>query len=381
MKIGIITHPLIYNYGGILQNYALQQVLKEMGHEVYTIDRLTETALKTKVLSLGKRSLLKLSGKKVKLRGWQTKEEFDIINRNTRGFVKQYIKTTESITTNDEIDKLHRKYDFDAYIVGSDQVWRRNQARGNNLEFLDFLEDNDNVKKAAYSASFGVSEWEFNEEETKRFQKLAPLFDAISVREDAGVQLCKEYLKVDAQHLVDPTMLVKKDNFISLVEDANIKKSDGELFCYVLDRNKGKNALIEHISDGLGLEAFEVLPEQNYRMELQDDFDINKCVFPKLEKWLRAFMDAEFIITDSFHGTAFSILFNKSFIAIVNKRRGASRFYSLLKTFGLENRVISEEDPIDPSLIREEIDFTKVNEILSDEREKSMRFLREALDD
>src|SRR5690554_5401891 len=215
MKIGIITHPIIYNYGGILQNYALQQILKEMGHEVYTIDKLTETPLKTKILSLGKRSLLKLSGKKVKLRGWQTKEESDIINKNTRDFVKQYITTTESIMSNAEVNKLHQKYDFDAYIVGSDQVWRRSGTRGNNLEFLSFLENNKTVKKIAYAASFGTSEWEYTEEETKKFQQLAPLFDAISVREDDGIQLCKEYLKVDAQHLVDPTMLLTKDDFIS----------------------------------------------------------------------------------------------------------------------------------------------------------------------
>lgn len=381
MKIGIITHPLIYNYGGILQNYALQQVLKELGHEVYTVDRLPETALKTKVLSLGKRSLLRISGKKVKLRGWQTKKEGDIINSNTRGFVKKYINTTDKIISNSEVNKLHKKHGFDAYIVGSDQVWRRSGARGNNLEFFDFLENNDKVKKVAYSASFGVSEWEFNEEETKKFQQLAQLFDAISVREDAGVQLCKDYLKVDAQHLVDPTMLLTKDKFVSLVEAANINKSEGKLFSYVLDRNSKKRAIIKHISDGLRLEPFEVMPEQNYKMELEDGFDIHKCVFPKIEQWLRAFMDAEFVITDSFHGTAFSILFNKPFIAIVNKKRGASRFYSLLKTFGLENRAITEEESIDLSLIREEIDFVEVNKILDKEREKSRIFLKEALND
>lgn len=381
MKIGIITHPLIYNYGGILQNYALQQVLKEMGHEVYTIDRLPETSPKIKILSLGKRSLLKLMGKNIKLRGWQTKEESEIINSNTRGFVKKYINITENIINNAEVNKLHKKYDFDAYIVGSDQVWRRSGARGNNREFLEFLKENDEVKKVAYSASFGVSEWEFNEEETKKFQKLAQLFDSISVREDAGVQLCKDYLKVDAQHLVDPTMLLTKDKFVSLVEAANINISNGNLFTYVLDRNKNKRAVIKNISDTLGLEVFEVMPEQNYRMELEDGFDIHKCVFPKIEQWLRAFMDAEFVITDSFHGTAFSILFNKPFIAIVNEKRGASRFYSLLKTFGLENRVINEDESIDLSLIGEEIDFVEVNKILDKEREKSRIFLKEALND
>lgn len=381
MKIGIITHPIIYNYGGILQNYALQQVLKNMGHEVYTIDKHIETAFKTKVLSLGKRSLLKLTGKNVKLRGWQTKEESNIINSNTRSFVEQYITTTNSIIANSEVNKLHEKYRLDAYVVGSDQVWRRNEARGNDLEFLSFLEHNKDVKKIAYAASFGVSEWEFKEEETIKFKRLAQLFDAISVREDSGVKLCENFLNVEAQHLIDPTMLLLKDNFVSLVKAANINKSKGNLFTYVLDRSTEKKEVIKRISDELGMNPFEVMPEQNYKMDLEDNFDIHKCVFPKIEQWLRAFMDAEYVITDSFHGTAFAIIFNKPFISIVNKRRGASRFYSLLKTFGLENRAISEEDSIDLNLIKEQIDFTKVNKILFDEREKSMRFLKEVLND
>src|SRR5690554_6820936 len=230
MKIGIITHPVIYNYGGILQNYALQQVLKDMGHEVYTIDRLPKTKLIIKILSVGKRALLKLTGKKVKLRSWQTQKESDIINKNTRGFVKKYIQTTSSIFTDTEIKKIHKKYDFDAYIVGSDQVWRRNDAHGNNDEFLAFLKNNNQVKKIAYSASFGVSEWEFNGEETKRFQKLAKLYDAISVRENAGLELCKNYLNEEAQHLVDPTMLLTKEKFISLVEKKKLKKMKDRSF-------------------------------------------------------------------------------------------------------------------------------------------------------
>src|SRR5690554_5847858 len=251
MKIGIITHPIIYNYGGILQNYALQQVLIEMGHEVYTIDRLPKTKLIIKILSVGKRTLLRLTGKKVKLRSWQTQKESDIINKNTRGFVQKYINTTTSIYSDAKINQIHEKYNFDAYIVGSDQVWRRNDAHGNNTEFLHFLANNKKVKKIAYSASFGVSEWEFNAEETKRFKELAQLFDAISVREDAGVSLCKNHLNVKAEHLVDPTMLLSKDKFISLVENENIKKSEGTLFSYVLDRNKNKNQIINQVSEKL----------------------------------------------------------------------------------------------------------------------------------
>jgi hypothetical protein len=379
MRIGIITHPLLYNYGGILQNYALQQVLIESGHEVNTIDKVSNTSIKTKIVSLGKRSLLKITGRKVKLRGWQTKYESAVINKNTRGFVKKYISTTGVITNNDEVDVLFKKHNFDAFIVGSDQVWRRSAVRGNHLEFLAFLEGNNNVKKIAYSASFGVSEWEYNEAETIKYSKLAQLFHSISVREDEGIQLCKTYLNVNAQHLIDPTMLLSKDKYVSLVESSNVDKSKGKLFSYVLDRNDKKKKIIKTISEELSLESFEVMPEQNYKFEISHGFDINKCVYPKIEQWLKAFIDAEFVITDSFHGAAFAIIFNKPFIAIVNEKRGASRFYSLLRTFGLENRSINQEESISPFLINEEIDFLKVNTILKEEIKKSMSFLNEAL--
>lgn len=381
MKIGIITHPILYNYGGILQNYALQQILKESGHEVSTIDRIPETPFKTKVLSLGKRSLQKLSGKKVRLRGWQTKKESKIIYRNTRAFVDQYINTTECITAHSQIHKIHKVHNFDAYIVGSDQVWRRSGTRGNKLEFLSFLEGNEKVKKIAYSASFGVSEWEYTEEETKKYRELAQLFDAISVREDSGVVLCNRYLDVKADHLVDPTMLLLEKEYTSLVDAADISKSRGDLFVYVLDRNEEKDKFIDRIAIEKDLKAFEVMPEQNFRMELTDRFDINKCVFPPVEQWLRAFMDAKFVVTDSFHGTAFALLFNKPFISILNKKRGASRFHSLLKMFQLENRVFSEGSPFDMNIVNEFIDFGRVDSILKEEKKKSDRFLKEALND
>ena len=217
--------------------------------------------------------------------------------------------------------------------------------------------------------------------ETKKIQKLALLFDAISVREEDGKRLCTDYLKVEAKHLIDPTMLLKKENFVSLVEASEFSSSSGNMFTYVLDRNDKKYELINIVSGELDLIPFEVLPEQNFRMEFDKSFDINKCVFPKIEQWLRGFMDAEFVITDSFHGTAFSILFNKPFIAIVNKRRGASRFYSLLRTFGLENRAVAEGESIDLSLVTNKIDFDIINSILNIEREKSLKFLNESLND
>lgn len=381
MKIGIITHPLINNYGGILQNYALQQVLKDMGHEVLTVDRIPNTPLKIKFLSLCKRSFLKLRGKKVKLRAWQKKSESKIVNGNTRSFVRKYIDTTYKITKKTEILKLHRKYNFDAYIVGSDQVWRRNETRGNDLEFLGFIENENSIRKISYAASFGSNEWEYKEDETKRFANLAQKFDAVSVREDEGIQLCAKYLNIEAKHHIDPTLLLNKEKYISLVESSDVSKSVGSLFCYILDRSTQKTTIIERISKKKDLISFEVLPEQDFRMILNNGFDIYKCVFPPIEQWLRAFIDAEFVVTDSFHGTVFAIIFNKPFIAIVNKRRGASRFYSLLNMFDLKSRLIDLEDDLVnlDGIISQKIDFQKVQQKIDFQKEIAYNYLKTSL--
>ncbi|PRY88367.1 polysaccharide pyruvyl transferase family protein [Mongoliibacter ruber] len=381
MKIGIITHPIINNYGGILQNYALQQVLIELGHDVYTIDRIPTTPIKIKTFSFGKRFLLMLKGKSVKLRGWLTKEESDLINRNTRSFVKGHIKLTESFSQNSKINQIHQKYMFDAYIVGSDQVWRRSSVRGNNLEFLDFLKNNNQVKKIAYSASFGVSNWEFTKKETERFKDLIQFFDGVSVREDDGVVMCKKFLNVDAKHLIDPSMLLSKEKYLSLLKKRNFKQDKERLFVYVLDRNQKKNDIINGVSEAIKLKGFEVMPSQSFALENEKSFDLEKCIFPEVEQWIEGFANAEFVITDSFHGTAFSVIFNKPFLAIINEKRGASRFYSLLKTFGLENRLITENSSNFLEVAKTEIDFSDVNKILELEKEKSIRFLNDILND
>ncbi|SEM43861.1 Polysaccharide pyruvyl transferase [Chryseobacterium taichungense] len=373
MKIAIITHPLKNNYGGILQNWALQQVLKRGGNEVYSIDKLQKLPLKTKILSFLKNFLLKISGKNVKLKNWLSDKDTNIIDCNTREFVKNEIVLTETIFNNSQVDRLHNKYMFNCYIVGSDQVWRRNQVRTNDLEFLEFLKENNKVKKIAYAASFGVDFWEFNEKETLKYKKLAKLFDAISVREDSGVNLCNDYLKVEAEQVIDPTLLLSKDDYIKLVNKAAIEKSEGNLFCYILDKNNHKNNIVEIVAREKKLKAFEVMPKYKYNSVENDN--IENCVFPKVETWIRAFMDAEFVVTDSFHGTAFSIIFNKPFIAILNKQRGASRFYSLLKLFSLEDRIIIAENEFNKEILNRDLDYDKVNSKLQVLKSNALNFI------
>lgn len=376
MKIGILTQPLHNNYGGLLQNYALQTALRKLGHESQTINIKNRENLKfRKYASLLKRTVLKLSGQKIRVRAWPTEEEKEIISKYTQQFIKKNITTTDLITKKLD-EKLIDKYSFDAYIVGSDQVWRPKYSPQMSTYFLDFLENNYGVKKIAFAASFGVDEWEFTDPQTKEYKRLIKLFNAISVREDTAVELCKKHFGVDAAHMLDPTMLLARNEYISLVEKEKIEKSSGNLFTYILDSTNDKNSIIEKISNKYNLKAFSVM--QPKRFSDLNRNGIDECVFPPVEEWIRGFMDAEFVVTDSFHGTVFSFIFNKPFISIANESRGTTRFTSLLKLFQLEDRLVHSLSDFNLTGYKE-INWENVNSILEREKTSSIQFLKENL--
>lgn len=375
MKIGILTQPLEHNYGGILQNYALQTVLSELGHEACTINiagRRFQNPLRI-LASAAKRFFLRILGEDIKIKIWYTVKESNIISQATQQFVIKNVKTTDRIRK--KVDsKLLEKYSFDAYIVGSDQVWRPRYSPQLATYFLDFLKNDTSVKKIAYAASFGVSDWEFTNVQNKKYGSLLKQFDAVSVREDTAIDLCDRYFGLYPIHVLDPTMLLNREIYISLAVKENVKENKGNLFTYILDKGIEKNRIVELVSQKYDLNAFSVMQKINYL----EDGDINDRVFPPVEEWIRGFVDAQFVVTDSFHGTVFSILFNKPFIAIVNKGRGLTRFTSLLKLFQLEDRMVDSFDNFNFDSFNE-IDWNKTNAILNYEKHKSLQFLREHL--
>lgn len=368
MKICILTQPLNTNYGGLLQAYALQTILKQMGHEVWTEDRKWKRPLIVKVKQLIARL--------IKYRGlyYSTDRQEQYMAQKTIPFIRKYITTTEPISSNTKREFC--KYNFDAYIVGSDQVWRPMYSYCLSNYFLDFVMGQQ-VKRIAYAASFGTSDWEFTGEQTRRCATLAKQFDAISVREDCGVVLCKKYLGVDAIHLLDPTMLLDKEDYIRLVEQEQTLSSGKKLMTYVLDQSEEKQAIVQKVSQTLGLVPNIVMPEMNFS-QVGKKY-INQCIFPPVTDWLRGFMDAEYVITDSFHGTVFSILFNKPFVVMANKERGMARLISLLKKFELEERWVHSVEDVTDQMLHTSVNFEKANRILDIEKEKAKRFLVESL--
>ena len=379
MKIGIITLPLHTNYGGLLQAYALQAVLERIGHNVVVLDTPNKKTLKWNYpLSIVRRCINKFilrKGNKIFYEQWHNKT-YPIISKYTQPFTNRNINRLEISDFQQLPEEL-----FDAFVVGSDQVWRPVYFTmlynlGIKHAYLDFAKEWD-VKRIAYAASFGVAEWELNEEQTIECAHLAKLFDAVSVRENSGITLCNKFLDIEASLVLDPTLLLEKDDYIKLIETEFELASEGDFFCYILDDNENVRNAICNIEKELTLRSFQVKAKKSiYETKLEGNRE--DYIIPSPAKWLRAFMDAKMVFTDSFHGCVFSIIFNKPFWVIGNKGRGNARFDSLLKLFNLESRRIdiNEINDIDFAL---PINWDEVNSIKKEWQSKSIKFLKDNL--
>lgn len=378
MKIGIITLPFNPNYGGLLQAFAMQSVLKRMGHEVWTVNRRNQDMpFSVMILSAANRLFKSVLNLKMGvIRSWATVKEVQIIDQHIIRFIRENIQATDFLESEKDFARLSR-YEFDAYIVGSDQVWRPKYSASLTNHFLGFIDRKSGIKRISYAASFGVDNWEYTPEQTEECGKLLAQFHAVAVREDSAVKLCKDNFGVDALQVLDPTLLVDKEVYISLVEKDNIPKCNGTLLTYVLDKSPDKLEFISKIARETGLTEVSIMPKSIFRDA--GSKRINECIFPPVTAWLRGFMDAEYVITDSFHGMAFAIIFNKPFLALGNTKRGMTRFTSLLKLFGLEDRVILSAEGHLTEKMYAPIDFQRVNEILKAKQQEAFTFLADAL--
>lgn len=376
MKIGILTQPLQSNYGGLLQNYALQQVLIREGHEVETLDWGESRNIRSRLYRLKRQLLATLFPQKCSKASYKlTQRERTVICGNTNSFKEKYIYHSTVMHSFKDFKCYTEKSGFDVYIVGSDQCWRPSYNSFLTSMFLDFSEGQI-VKRIAYAASFGTDMWEFSPKQTETCASLAKKFNFISVREDSGVKLCRDHLGVYAVHVLDPTMLLTKKDYLYLINAENEPQSEGTLFNYILDPTPDKSAFVNKVAREKGLKTFQVLPKFQAETRTKEDIKkhIEDCVFPRVTTWLRAFMDAEMTIVDSFHGMVFSIIFNKPFWVIGNKERGMSRFTSLLKMLGLESRIVNF-DELDSIDINQPINWSNINRILEDKRSECANLL------
>ena len=369
MRIAILTLTLHTNYGGILQAYALQTLLEGMGHEVKVLNNTPELP-NTVWKEVPKRIIKKLMGRDVVIfKENLYKKECSIINKDVEEFRRKYIH--EMVV--ESLDVIPSD-EFDCIVVGSDQVWRplyfkphwRTEMAAAYLAFANGWD----IKRVSYAASFGVDNWEYSKEETRICSDLARQFDAISVREASATSLTKKYLGINSQQVLDPTMLLPQDVYCRLIEAQETPGCGGNLLVYVLDRDAEKMAIVEKL-----VKEKDLVPFSINNTGIRETAPVQEKKLPSVESWLRGFRDAEFVVTDSFHACAFSIIFNKPFVVVANEERGAARFRFLKEMLGLENNIVAKAN---------DVDFTKkysvgkeAYEHLKQVKQKSIEFLEQ----
>lgn len=378
MKIGVLTHPFFGNYGGMLQAYAMVTVLRSMGHDAFNLVFLPPrppSFLKHPIrhlrvkLNIGTRLrclLLMLRPEK-----GTAAPKGGAALRNGQRFQRQYMPC---IWIGDNPAAQLAESGIEAVVVGSDQVWRGGYARSQKslpFFFLDFATEAVRHRSIAYAASFGTDTWEGNEQETEVCRKLLQEFKAVSVRESSGVDVCRTVFERAVLHVADPTLLLQDSDYQALIDAEKSKSPDTPFIStYLLDAHSEPSSAIAR-SLNLPIRPLKDNPQAPHR---RDRFPL------RVGQWLRLIRDAEYFITDSFHGCVFAIIFNKPFVCLGNESRGSARFDSLLSTFGLQERLITNHDADTiVQTLTTPIDWDRVNTIRRSEQARALEFLRHNL--
>lgn len=371
----ILTHPTYCNYGGILQAYALQSAVHKLGVPCNIIDYLPVDWAKW----------MRLQGPRAKFFYWCTLLRMILGSR--KEWLPRYLTPLRHVPFKRCFMRLAplRSHNIDSstfshvtgFIVGSDQVWRGVYAREMHdlpFFFLSFATQEQRKCSFAYAASFGSDAWEGTQEETAECARLLKEFKTISVREHSGIKICREVFGVDAVQMPDPTLLLEQEDYTCLIHRWwTVRLQYPCMAVYLLDETEEKKLLTQAVADQSGL----------YLQQLTAHGDAPRAMdrIPlSIPQWLRCIRDAECVLTDSFHGCVFAIIFNKPFVCLGNEERGSARFDSLLGAYGLMNRLLTNPSPEQVAeCMNTPIDWEQVNHIRSNEKQRAIQFLKENL--
>ncbi|MBO5345263.1 MAG: polysaccharide pyruvyl transferase family protein, partial [Clostridia bacterium] len=336
------------NYGSGLSCFALHDAIESLGYDTLMLEWPEE-----------KRPFKKLP------------------DNNIRRIAKKYYNCSAQYTFED-YPKLNNH--IGQFLLGSDQLWCWWCCKDNvDYYMMDFVHPE--RKKITYATSFGHPRYPAPKAVLEKQAKQMQDFDAISIREDDGVELCKNLFGAKATRTIDPVFLCDKSKFEELIKEAKIEFDKPYMLAYILSPNKEKGEVLKKTAEKLGLDLIIILDGQTDLEENKKLLGIeNVRTNVGIEEWLAYIYNSSHVVTDSFHGTCFSIIFEKQFTCIMNRARGISRFNTLLGHLDLMN--IGVEDPmliLDSGVLDSKIDYTKVNKILKEEVERSREWLKNAL--
>lgn len=360
MKVGIITFHKAINYGAVLQVFALQNVIKSFGIDVNVINYIPPKFMHGL-------ELIKLhSGKRMFCLSILLYPVFKKRRKNFELFIEENLMLTEPIYNKSELEKISYKYD--CIITGSDQVWNYNLTNQDDAYFLNFA---GNFKKIAYAASFGLNVIPNNLK--KWYINLLNQIDDISVREIAGQKIISALCDKDVSVVLDPTLLLTSRQWGQYIKKRSNKKY---ILIYTLNDSSILIKYGKKLKKETGFDLIVLPCGFKYAYSKYSQYEVSP------QKFIELFFEAEYILTDSFHGTAFSINFNKKFLVEFNKNKNNtnSRLENIIDLLGLENRILTENDlNNDLDKMYKEINYNKVNKILNAERNKSLKFLKKSL--
>lgn len=364
LKVSVITRHAISNYGSLLQAFATQKVIESLGHDCEIIDYIREdesykqhekTLLKRKdswnnnpfkkALYLAIRQPASiLSGKRFE------KDREELLNLSERYTSPEVLK--------DNPPKA------DVYMTGSDQVWGPiENGTYDDSYCLSFTEG----KKIAYASSFGHTD--MTEELRNYYKKWLQKYSHIAVREDSAVELL-DGIGVKAKQVLDPTLLLNKSFWEKYTKPIKKKKY---ILVYQLHNNKRLEEYAKKVSKQKGLPLVRVSVSYH---QITRAGKLVLC--PSLGEFLSYVKNAECIITDSFHGTAFAINFNTPFVEVLPNNNTGTRNISILNLTKLTDRVLQNTD--DTNLANKEIDFSYANSVIEEQRQHSINVLKEMLE-
>ncbi|MBS7130554.1 polysaccharide pyruvyl transferase family protein [Clostridium sp.] len=364
MKIGMVTLHRVFNYGSVLQTYALQQYLKSMGHEVEVIDYKPERFSNKRYFNL---TGDKWNNPLKKLVGLVITIPIKAVRKNIFDkFVKRYIfLTKDTYETYDDVVK--NCGDKDIYLTGSDQVW--NSTYNELIDPTYFLEFAPKGKKRlAYAGSFGKIT--LDKKEIDKTKELLNKYTRISVREKSAIGILESMGRTDGVHVLDPSLLLDKKDWLKISDS---RKDYGR---YVLVYNLNNDSKIKQyakkIAEAKGIKVVNIV------LRVRGDKGCINEYFTTPNRFIHLFANAEYIVTDSFHGTAFSINFNRQFLCVLPPKY-TTRLTSILELVNLKDRICKNELNLQKAL--KEINYNEVNKLIDEQRVISKNFLENEINE
>lgn len=369
MKIAISTIIDYNNYGNRLQNYALQEVLHNLGHDVETIRNFSETKISTKnkiITNLKNGDILRKIKYKIEFFLNKNSKEYKKFlqyntqrNLNFKNFSEKYIKETKFIVNETTINFDFNK-DYDCFVIGSDQVWNYNFTRFSKFDFISYSE----TPKVSYAASFGVDS--IPEEYINMYKEGLSNINYISVRENAGKDIVEKLTEKPAKVVLDPTLLLNKNDWLKLAKGSK-KYNEKYALTYFLDTPTDvTQKYIQEYATSNNLKVKSLVNKNDLELWKADPIE-----------FVNLFSQAESIFTDSFHACVFSIIFEKYFEVFERNTRLPSmnsRIDTLLEELNLVDRWHSNK-------ILSNIDYKDVVQRLENKKIESITFLKNSLDE